>query len=496
MVVNPALEFGNQRSELPPDIDIAVIGSGMGALVASALLVKAGMKPVIFERNYLPGGCASSYKRKDYIFESGATTLVGLDKGMPLRTVLDITGIELPVRKLDIPMKVILADGSVVTRHSDLENWICEAELAFGLSGQRSFWTQCFEISQQVWSVSSRQLTFPPESLPEVFQMIRNLKVSDIKLLPFLNMSLESLIEKHGLLKNRLFLSFIDEQLLITAQNKHNDVNALFGATSICYTLFGNYDLPGGMIEMVKAFTRYIQEHGGRLLLREEVTRIDKGIKGFKVRSANGSTNAKYILSGIPLNNLAAILAPELLKQKLPIRESRVLYSAFQAGLVIKSEVLHECLHYQIHVNGLPDLPDCRSFFVSFSHPEDRKRCEEGHTVISVSLHIPDPANCCVNKEKTMAAIIEKLEELGLLKREHLIYSHCSDAADWKSWTGRFDGFVGGYPQTLEIKPWQMQSSRLATGVFLCGDTVYPGQGIPGVALSGLIAAEKIGQEF
>ncbi|MCB0819299.1 MAG: FAD-dependent oxidoreductase [Bacteroidetes bacterium] len=496
MIVNPALEFGNQRSELHSEADVAVIGSGMGSLVASALLAKAGRKVVIFERNYLPGGCASSYKRKDYIFESGATTLVGLDRGMPLKAVLDITGIELSALKLEIPMKVILPDDSVVTRYNNLESWICEAERVFGKSGQRSFWTQCFEISQQVWSVSSRHLSFPPRNLTDVFQLLRNFRVSDIKLLPFMNMSLEKLMEKHGLLKNLRFLRFIDEQLIITAQNKHGDVDVLFGATSLCYTLFGNYYLPGGMIEMVKAFTRYIQDRGGQLVLREEAIRIEKIEKGFQVSSTNGFTKARYVLSGIPVNNLSAILESEQIKEKLHLRESRVLYSAFQAGLVLKSMEIKDCLHYQIHVNGLPDLPDCRSFFVSFSHHEDRKRCASGHTVVSVSLHIPDPANQCVKKDLVLAAIIEKLEMFQLIKKADLIYSHCSVASDWEFWTGRHAGFVGGYPQTLKVKPWQMQSSRLAPGIFLCGDTVYPGQGIPGVALSGLIAAEKIRQLF
>jgi phytoene dehydrogenase-like protein len=37
-----------------------------------------------------------------------------------------------------------------------------------------------------------------------------------------------------------------------------------------------------------------------------------------------------------------------------------------------------------------------------------------------------------------------------------------------------------------------MNSARIEKGFYSCGDTVYPGQGIPGVALSGLIAAEKL----
>lgn len=64
--------------------EIVIIGSGMGSLSAAAYLASEGKKVTIVEQNYLPGGCTSSYFRKGFIFESGATTLVGIDKGMPL----------------------------------------------------------------------------------------------------------------------------------------------------------------------------------------------------------------------------------------------------------------------------------------------------------------------------------------------------------------------------------------------------------------------------
>ena len=72
---------------------IIVIGSGMASLTAAALLANDGYKVLVLEQNYLPGGCVSSYYRKGFIFEAGATTLVGLDDNMPLKYMLDKTGI-------------------------------------------------------------------------------------------------------------------------------------------------------------------------------------------------------------------------------------------------------------------------------------------------------------------------------------------------------------------------------------------------------------------
>ena len=45
----------------------------------------------------------------------------------------------------------------------------------------------------------------------------------------------------------------------------------------------------------------------------------------------------------------------------------------------------------------------------------------------------------------------------------------------------------------MGIKPWRMKDARLdGHGAYICGDSTYPGQGIPGACLSGIIAVEKL----
>ncbi|MBY0424569.1 MAG: NAD(P)-binding protein, partial [Cytophagales bacterium] len=85
--------------------DSILIGSGMGSLTTASLLVNQKANILVLEQNYLPGGCTSSYWRKGFVFESGATTLVGLDEGMPLEYLTRKLGIQLPAVKLEIPMQ-------------------------------------------------------------------------------------------------------------------------------------------------------------------------------------------------------------------------------------------------------------------------------------------------------------------------------------------------------------------------------------------------------
>jgi phytoene dehydrogenase-like protein len=83
-------------------------------------------------------------------------------------------------------------------------------------------------------------------------------------------------------------------------------------------------------------------------------------------------------------------------------------------------------------------------------------------------------------------------EAKNLFKREDVLTYHVSDAANWEKWTGRYRGFVGGIPQFMRIKPWMMNKQQKGNNLFFCGDSVYPGQGIPGVVLSGWQVAGRM----
>jgi C-3',4' desaturase CrtD len=475
--------------------DTILIGSGMGALTTATLLAQQGTKVLVLEQNYLPGGCTSSYWRKGFVFEAGATTLIGLDKGMPLFELLKKTGIHLDKIQLEVPMQVTLKDGQTLTRFQDLNQWITEAESVFSKSGQRPFWETCYKITKSVWEISSTQTSFPPENFSDLVQMSKRVSWQQIKSLPYAFISTQDLIKKYGLDQNRSFCEFIDEQLIITAQNNRHEVNALFGATSLCYTNFGNYYLKGGLINLVTPFIDFIKAKGGELHFREKVTHVEYNNGFYYVQTNKNTYKAKNIVSGIPLNNTLdiypAINSQHIRSKLLPATE---LNSAFQVGLAFRTEKPITCLHHQIHLEKPIKGLNSKSIFLSLSHPNDESRSDEpGITVGSVSTHLSLPQHSILDKNALREQILNILIENGFFQKEDLLYSHASDQLDWEKWTNRKWGFVGGYPQSISRKPWTMPGARLdGKRAYICGDSVYPGQGIPGVVLSGIIAYEKM----
>lgn len=475
-------------------IEVAIVGSGMGSLSAGVLLAKRGFKVTVIEQNYLAGGCTSSYWRKGFVFEAGATTLVGLGRGMPLQSVLDQTGIELDVRKLDLPMQVKLSSGSLINRYESIEEWIEEAKRVFGEQGQDSFWRECFKVSQFVWDTSLKQRQFPPSKPSDFISMIKNVDLDQFKNLPYIFKSVQDILVKYGLDQNKEFVDFVNEQLLITAQNHAEEVSFLFGATALCYTNFPNYYIDGGLINLVQPFVNYIESKGGQVLLREGVKEISSTTEGYAIKTNKADYLSTYLISGLPINNTLEVF-PELKKKFSPkLMSSSQLNSAFQMGIGFKPHRKFEAIHHQLHLTKPLAETGSASIFISLSHTKDSSRSDvEGLMVMSISTHVADPGSNIIDGEKVEEAVLDILEEQDFLKKESVVYQHSSTPKSWAKWTGRKWGFVGGYPQYMNIKPWQMLDARLdGHKAYLVGDTAYPGQGIPGVTLSGIIAVEKI----
>jgi phytoene dehydrogenase-like protein len=74
-------------------IDVVVIGSGIGGLCCAALLAKYGYRVMVCESHAIAGGAAHSFERDGYKFDSGPSLYSGLSSSPtnnPLRQVLDV----------------------------------------------------------------------------------------------------------------------------------------------------------------------------------------------------------------------------------------------------------------------------------------------------------------------------------------------------------------------------------------------------------------------
>ena len=486
-VQNPVHFFKSTPHEQLLDVyDVIVVGGGLAGLTTAALTAKNGKRVLLLERNYIPGGCASSYFRNGAIFDTGATTLLGLSAGMPLRIVLDELGINIEARKLQTPMQVHLADGQLITRYEDREAWIVEAERVFGQKGQRKFWERCFLLSDFVWESAMRYRFFPPVNFQDFLSLAAKVRTCDVLFLRHTLQSVDSWIKECRLANNLAFKHFVDQQLMITAQNRANEVNMLFGAAALCYTNYPNYSLPGGMVQLVRSLCDAIVAKGGHICYRSAVDSIQKGKNDdWYIQIANRLFRARNLVSAIPLQNFNTLLKEDIPNVK--INGAHHLNSALQFNAILRNWGGGDVLHQQVH------LPDgLRSVFFSVSHQGDALRADAGLRVLSATSHSSVLGETLENKGEWAQQVIELAGQRNLFQPNDIVDYHVSDASNWHQWTGRYRGFVGGLPQFMHIKPWMMNRQQKGDNLFFCGDSVYPGQGIPGVVLSGWQVASRI----
>jgi len=87
--------------ELPDEVDVCIIGAGIGGLSCAALLGKYGVSVAVAEAHTVMGGAAHGFHRDGYEFDSGPSYFLGLSSPPGesingLRQVLDAVGETLP----------------------------------------------------------------------------------------------------------------------------------------------------------------------------------------------------------------------------------------------------------------------------------------------------------------------------------------------------------------------------------------------------------------
>ncbi|MCS6988754.1 MAG: NAD(P)/FAD-dependent oxidoreductase [Chloroherpetonaceae bacterium] len=493
--------------------DFIVIGSGMGGLAAASLLAKEGYRVLMLEASYVPGGCASSYVVKRdgqrFVFEAGATTIVGLDEHQPLYNLARELGIEFPVVELNPSMTVHIGSKRVV-RYKDKDRWIAECYHRFfegaGVSFRnvRRFWRLVFHLSDFVWKVSERNRAFPPNSFADVLELWERNRLADFPKLLFLFRSAYDVIKRYGLDASRDFLRFCDEQLMITAQAASKDVSFLYAAPCLAYANSSNYYAYGGIIKLAETILSKYASLGGDILYREPVKLIERaGDGGFKVTTETGKTfKARNVVSNATIWNMAYLTKGRISQyfQRLS-RKFKFAWGAFTMSVAVKDEFPQDLtLHHQFILDQKIPLCESDSFFVSLSMPDDYERQPKGVRLLAISTHSkverwiePNP-NYDAEKRLVAEFILSELEKrLPGFKRENVVFQNASTPKSWQDWTYRRYGRVGGIPNVMSRKIWELVGAETPfKGLYLVGDTVYPGQGIAGACLSGQNAVYRV----
>ncbi|MEM1368209.1 MAG: NAD(P)-binding protein, partial [Cyanobacteria bacterium P01_H01_bin.15] len=112
---------------------VLVVGAGIAGLTAGALLAKRGFPVKVYEQALVPGGCASTFKRRGFTFDVGATQVAGLEPGGIHHQIFQELDLALPPATPCDPACAVFLPGETepINVWRDPQRWQAERERQF-----------------------------------------------------------------------------------------------------------------------------------------------------------------------------------------------------------------------------------------------------------------------------------------------------------------------------------------------------------------------------
>ncbi len=481
--------------------DFIVIGSGYGGLAIASLLAKEGYRVLILESHIAIAGCASFLKRKDFLFDVGATTFSGVRSNQPLGILFNNLNIKSKLQKVDPGLIIKNINGNII-RHAGKEAWIEEASRVFNSSNQKKFWEKIFKIDSTAWEFSRNNYKLPPQTFGDYMSAVKPSNLKAIGLLPAFFQNVQHAIEKYNVAGNRNFLKFLDEQLLITTQNTRFEAPFLTSAMGLAYPSETYYPY-GGMYKPADLIKNRFLEFGGEILFKQTVTDIKQSNDGYKITTDKGKAYlSKSVVSNIPIWNMAKITHGKIrqyFSRQADYFDSA--WGAFVLNFAIETNVDLPTTYYQIHTDK--QIPYCNalSFFVTFSMKDDIERAPKGWKTITISTHTDVDNWLNISKDeyaKRKSAATEFIlqqfdKSFPELKDSAKMYLLTATPETFEFFTNRHKGFVGGIPHSIKKSILKMPPNQTPfKNLYMVGDTVFPGQGTPAVIQGALNVFKRI----
>jgi len=494
------------------DADVVVIGSGIGGLSAAALLARYGFKVIVCESHTIAGGAAHSFERQGYYFDSGPSLHSGLSSPSPnpLRQVLDAIGEEVPCVQYDT-WGCWLPEGNFNT--SVGADQFCE--VLQELRGEQAV-REWRNLQEMMAPLASAAVALPPTAVRADWGILRTLLPFAPKLIQQGPQTLK-LMGAFDRLRDRAirdpFLkNWLDLLCYLLSGLPANGTSAAEMAFMFAdwYRPNVQLDYPlGGSGGLVNALVRGLEKYGGTLRLGatvEEILLEGKQAVGVRLKTGEVLRVNQAVVSNASIWDTLKLLPSEAIPQQ------------FRA----EKESLPQCpsfMHLHLGIDGanLPEDLPCHHIIVNdwekgvtaeqnvvlISMPSllDASLAPAGKQVIHAYTPASEPYHLWEGldrrsetyqnlKEERSQVLWEALEKVIPDVRDRCEVTLVGTPLTHERFLRRHQGTYGpainaenGFFPSANT-PWE--------GLLCCGDSTFPGIGLPAVAASGAIAANTV----
>lgn len=454
--------------------DVVIIGAGMSGLVCGCYLAKAGMKVLIVEKHYKPGGYCTSFKRKSFTFDAAAHSMGGYKHGI-LGKVL---------RDLEIERKVRLL-------RFDPSNVVITPDLRI------SFWGKLDK------TIKEFQAAFPEEkdNIKKFFHFLINPEPKHLIMMR--NWTFKRLLDQY--FSNANLKAILPVPLSGYTGLPASQISAFLGIGIFKEAILdGGYYPDGGMQALPDALAEIFKEHGGELRLSRLVKKVnvkDRNVTGVVLEN-NGFIPSKNVISACDARQTFIKLIGKKVVDKEFFEDISKMFpspSMFIVYLGMKDAFNSELepranLWFLSHKNSAeyfstknPSFDSVQEYLMHVS--PDKKSV--------VALRFAPFRNKRYweeNKIKWLESFIKEIESKAIPEiSQYIEYQETANPQTLHKYTLNYKGASFGWAGTpSQVTIPQLRKPTFIKGFYSTGHWTTHGLGIPGVTYVGYATAKTI----
>jgi prolycopene isomerase len=508
--------------------DAIIIGAGMGGLVAGNALAMRGFSVLIVDRQKIPGGCTTNFRRRGFRFDASTHLLNGCGPGGVIHEGLRKIGAQDLVEFIEVETLMLwrdLVNGRDIRLPTALADHVDKLAELFPhqAKGVRDFYSRYGRVVEFLFSGANPDAAEPPADDPEhaavmdEFFGLQGKTAKDI-LDPYV--SDRELREMMTILTGFFGLGY-------------DEIDAFtFLAGDLSYRLSGQgaYYPKGGSGHFSAVLADLFQQRGGTLILNRRVTqltfadgRVD-GIVAVKPSGRRIAAKSRCVIANSDVTALVSEISPpgvfpddyvQSIRDRVPCCSAVVLYAGLDFDLRergIRDYEIHatwgeestsELLNEIARTGDYSRIP-CGS--VTAYSNIDPSCCPEGKSVIA-TICFADPevfeATLVSGKRRSEAyqalkrrIISQLLAKMGRTLQIPDLESHVeavelATPLTMKHYTLHRNGSFVGWKNTPDQGGFNsIPQQSPVENLFLCGHWVFPAGGVSPVIMGGNNAAD------
>jgi len=496
-----------------------VIGGGLAGLTAGATLSKFGKKVLLLEQHHKPGGCATTFKRGDFIIEVGLHEMSGLAKNGAIMDLFKILEVDKHVQFQQVPERYVV------------------------LSDREKF------VFPHGYDAATKALIdrYPEDEkgIKRFIKLIAGIRKEGLKLprtplkrkliYPLMPLLYPNIVEA----SSHTVGSWLDKY--ITNENAKLDLVAHIGywgddpyTLSMFYFGFaqsgfiesGGHFIKGGSQQLSNHLAAYIEKQGGSVLLGKKAEKIvtnNGQVTGVTFRdSFNDSLESVTISCDNVVANCAIPLVPAMLDEphatslKQQISSKTISCSLLCLYLGFNTDVeAFDVKHYSnfilgdavktlkdVHPNQLGDWSKRSFIFVDYNKI-DAELAPPPKTVgvICAVDYLKDwdglsTKEYKAKKEEVTEILLQRLEKQFPGIRDSIEYAEIATPKTMQRFTLNPGGSVYGFTQSKQQSGLKrFRNNFLIPNLYFASAWAFPGGGFEGSIMAGFLAALQMNRD-